>query len=149
MIGRIGEILKLTDDEDFLKAQKQFDDDLEEATEVLQSLLDKNILSTDVTDTQMHMAAVECYRARVCKWHAFAVAFSEHGASSVFLPAKKKGEISEADRQSHLKHLAAGSKAHVAMLDGFIRCIDSRVNACKKVLGIEGDGNNYGKKYVS
>lgn len=147
MVGSIREILKITDTASFLDAQHRYDEDLEAALETLRNLLDMNIMSTDVTDIMIHMSLVESYRARLVKYMALAVAFTEHAKSSTFRAPKGSG--SEDDRKAHQRHIAAASEAIKVMLDGLISCVDSRVNECKKVIDIEGAGAHYGSRRVA
>jgi len=137
MIGNIREILKISTAEEFLTALKQYDGDLEEPFEIIESMLDKNVMSTDVTDIEIHMALVESWRSRFSKYFSFAKGFVEHSKSSAFLMAKIKGVSTDTDRDAHRRSLSAGAEALSTRLEGTIDCIDSRVNLCKKLLGFE------------
>jgi hypothetical protein len=146
MVSSVREILKVTEEEDLLKLQMQFDQDLEERLEVLNNLLDKNI-RTDYADIDGHMTLVESWRARLVRYFSLATAFVEHSKSETFLKEKGKG-VTDKSQEAHLRHLSAGFKAHAVLLEGLITCVDSRVNLCKKLVGIEGDGAHYGRRAI-
>jgi len=148
MIGNIKEILALKTVEDMKTAFESFDTKLEERLLPLEKLLETSILSADVTSLQLHMTEVESFRSRVVKLLSFATGFVQHAKSSEFLPAKEKG-ISELDRDAFQRGIAAGFAAWACRLEGYIDCIDSRCNLCKKLLGIEVDGiRGKGKNWV-
>jgi len=136
MVKSIREVLKISSSEEFLAAVLLFDEELDGILPPLYEKLDKNISSGDISNMEIHMGYVESWRARVVRWLSLAVAFEEHGESAVFLQDKQKGVSVE----SYRKTFSAGGKALVSQLDGLVRCIDSRVNQCKKLLGLEGDG---------
>jgi hypothetical protein len=139
MISSIREILGINDEGKLLEMVRQFDADLERELEPLNAALDQNIRTTDFTSLANHMGFVESRRAKVVRYLSLATAFLEYSKSESFLRKKEKG-MTEADRRAHEKQLSAGFQAQVTMLDGLVKCIDSRVNLCKKLLEADGAG---------
>ena len=139
MANNIREILALKTVEDMENALRSFDEKVIERLKPLDELLDTNILSSDIVSIQLHMTVVESFRARVVRLLAFAAGFVQHAKDSTFLPEKSK-ERSELDREAFQRHIAAGFIAWQTQLEGYVDCIDSRVNLAKKLLGLEVDG---------
>jgi len=139
MISSIREVLGLSDPADFLAALLLFDEELDGILPTLYKLLDKNISGGDVSNMEIHMGLVESWRGRLVRWLSLAVAFEEHGESAVFQAMKQKGVSVECHRKTY----SAGGKALVAQLEGLVKCVDSRVNQCKKLLGLEGSNEGY------
>lgn len=124
-------------------ARDQFEQEINSKVSPLVDKLDQNIMSSDVASIEQHMAYVESWRARLVRHHAFASAFTDHAKDSTFLTAKTNGEgekrIPEIERDAFRRKLSGGFSALQLLLEGMIDCVDSRVNLCKKVLGIEID----------
>lgn len=139
MANNIREILALKTVEDMENALRSFDEKVIERLKPLDELLDTNILSSDIVSIQLHMTEVESFRARVVRLLAFAAGFVQHAKDSTFLPEKSK-ERSELDREAFQRHIAAGFIAWQTQLEGYVDCIDSRVNLAKKLMGLEVDG---------
>lgn len=137
MVNKIQDVLEIGDPQSLLDKFKEFDTQVEDALEPLESLLELN-LSSDVPSLQLHMTDVERWRVKLTKFHSFATAFVEHAKSKTFLLAKAK-DTTEMDREAFKKTLSAGPTALQARLENVLTCIDSRVNLCKKLLGIESD----------
>lgn len=141
----IKDIFKIDTVEALNAARDQFEGEITSRLQPLVDKLDQNILSTDVTSIETHMAFVESWRARLVKIHALASAFTDHAKDSTFLAAKTNGDsekpikISEIERDAHRRKLSGGFQALETYLEGLIYSIDSRVNLSKKVLGIEID----------
>lgn len=139
MIGNIKEILALKTPDDMSNALQSFDTELENRLSPLEKLLETNILSSDVTSIQLHMTEVESFRVRVVRLLAFSAGFVQHAKDSTFLPEKSR-ERSELDRDAFQRKIAAGFVAWQLRLEGYIECIDSRVNLAKKLMGLDADG---------
>jgi len=141
----IREIFKITTVEELTAARDQFEQELESRIQPLVDKLDQNVLSSDVASIEQHMAYVESWRARLVRYHSFASAFTDHAKDSTFLAAKTTNgdlevkRIPEIERDAFRRKLSGGFSALQSHLEGLIDCIDSRVNLCKKVLGIEID----------
>lgn len=148
MIGNIKDVLALNTMDEMKDALSRFDAKCTEKLSRLETLLETNILSSDVTSLMLHMSEVESHRSLVVKLHSFATAFIQHGKSSAFLPEKTKGNTNN-DREAFQRGVYGGFQAWSDRLEGYIDCIDSRVNLVKKVLGIDFEGSR-GKqnKYV-
>ncbi len=137
MVNKIQDILLIENSQDLITSFLEFDEQIEAAIEPLEALLELNI-SSDVTSLHNHLTDVERWRVRCTRFHSFATAFVEHAKSRIFLLPKSK-ENTEMDREAQKKTLSAGPTAMQARLENLIQCIDSRVNLCKKLLGIESD----------
>lgn len=141
----IKEIFNINTVEALNAARDQFESELDAKLNPLIEKLQSNVLSTDVTSIETHMAFVESWRARCVRYHALASAFTDHAKDSTFLAAKTNGDadkpvkVSEIERDAHRRKLAGGFAALQTYLEGLIDSIDSRVNLSKKVLGIEVD----------
>ena len=141
MIASIREILKIEKPEEFIAALHLFDEELDTILPPLYAQLDKNISGGDVSNMEIHMGLVESWRGRLVRWLSLAVAFEEMGDSAAFLKLKEKGVSVE----SYRKSFSGGGKALAVQLEGLVKCVDSRVNQCKKLLGI--DGSSEGLRY--
>jgi hypothetical protein len=139
---KISEIFKIDTVEALNAARDHFEEGLDTKTEPLVDALNQNILSSDVASLEQHMAFVESWRARLVRYHSFAVAFTDHAKDSTFLAAKSNGEekvkpFTEIERDAFRRKLSGGFSAIAGRLEGYIDCVDSRVNLAKKLLGIE------------
>lgn len=155
MISTIRDIFKVNTVADLEQGLAQFDTELNDKVEPLLEKLRQNILSTDVTSVQIHMAYVEAWRVRLVKYLSLASAFVEHAKDSTFLAEKHKDNgdsekptrVPEIERDAYRRKMSGGFVALQVYLEGLIYSVDSRVNLCKKVLGIEVEGQG-GQKYV-
>jgi len=134
MVGNIRDVLKIKTPEDMYKAFHHFEIELDQHLIPLDELLDKNILSGDVTDMEGHMAAVECWRNRASKYLYLADAFVEYAKSQRFALG---GNVTDAMRRQYEKTLSGPCVALQRRLENLIDNIDSRVNLCKKRMGVE------------
>jgi hypothetical protein len=137
----IKNIFKITTVDELNAAREQFEQELDIKLQPLVIKLDQNILSQDVSSIEQHMAFVESWRATLVQYYSLASAFTDHAKDSTFLPAKTDGEgtkrTPEIERDAFRRKLSGGFTALQLRLEGYIDCIDSRVNLSKKVLGIE------------
>jgi hypothetical protein len=141
---RIKHVLKITSTHQFLEIFDSFEDQIEEVVEPLNELLDKVIMSREVTKLDTHAAQVDSFRQRVSRYLSLTVAFVEHGKSSRFIMPKSKG-IGEFDREAHKRSMTAGFVALQTRLEGLLTDIDFRVNNCKKFSDQEKAGfKNFG-----
>jgi hypothetical protein len=139
VVGSIREILKIETPEQLQLAFIQYEADLEDKLRPLENVLDKNILSPDVPDILQHMTWVESWRNRVAR-HLYVVSgFTEYAKSSRFALPVDRG-TTETIRDQWKKTLCGPYQAMQARLENLIESIDSRVNLCKKKLGMEFDG---------
>lgn len=140
MIQSVKEIFNIQSIQDLKEALDQFEVELEFKHKPLIDMLDKNILSQDISSVEMHMTFVESWRARVVRYLAFSSAFVEHAKDSTFLPSTTSVEgkkITGAEIDAFRRKTAGGFVALQIYLEGIVDCIDSRVNICKKILGLE------------
>lgn len=146
----IREIFKIDSVESLNAARDQFETEIEIKLQPLVDKLEQNILSSDVVSIEQHMAYVESWRARLVRYHALASGFTDHAKDSTFLTAKLADETSkrvpEIERDAYRRKLSGGFSALQSYIEGMIDSVDSRVNLCKKVLGIEVDAGV--KKHV-
>jgi hypothetical protein len=136
VIGSIREILKIQTVEDLGAAFLQFDSELDRFLEPLYKALDMNIMSSEVQDIVAHMAYVEKFRGRVTRYFSLAAAFTDYAKSSIFIQPTAKG-VTEFVRDAHRRSLAGPFQALSERLEHLIDSIDSRVNLCKKITGME------------
>lgn len=140
MVETIHQIITITDEEILLQEFYGFETSLESIIMPLRANLAKQVLSADVVNMETHMTYVEAWRDRIAQYLRLVNAFVEHAKSSHFILIKGKGTgITETDRTAYQKKLTAGMLAMQRYLLDLIDAIDSRVNLCKKLLGIEGD----------
>lgn len=143
----IRDVMAIAKVEDLQEAMVRFDRELEERLEPLHKHLDADLLSSDVTSMQMHMTYVESWRNRLVQYLSLVTAFIEHAKSSVFLPVKNKEQkISELERDAFRRKLCGGFVAMQRRLEGMVDCVDSRTNLAKKILGIEIESPNAGRR---
>ena len=136
-INSIREVLNISCEEDLAAAFRRFDEQLDDVSSPLQNLLECDIMSLDIRTLTLHMTAVESWRSRLVKWFSFASAGLRYAKSDVFLREKKKG-VTELDREATKARIMAGWEALTIALEGLISSVDSRVNLCKKLVGVEG-----------
>jgi hypothetical protein len=137
VVGSIREILNIQTAEALQLAFLKYDEDLEGFLRPLDHVLDKNILSGDVPDILQHMTWVESWRNRVSKQLSIVTGFVEYAKSSRFALARGSG-ITDTVRDQYRKTLAGPFQALQVRLENLVDSIDSRVNMCKKKLGMEG-----------
>ena len=137
MVGSIREILKIETPEELQTAFGKLEQDLTERLKYVEQALDKNILSTDVQDIQQHMSYVESWRNKVGRYLYLVDGFVAYAKSSQFALPVEKGNT-EAVRDAYKKLLAGPYEAMQRWLENLLDSIDSRVNLCKKKLGLEG-----------
>lgn len=93
------------------------------------------------------MCYVESWRDRVTKYNALTSAFVEHAKSTYFVLPPGKG-ITAVDKEAHQKKLLAGFVGLRCYTEELIKSVDSRVNLCKKLMGIELDGSGFNRAAV-
>lgn len=140
------EILKIKTEQDLDAALGNFESDLYRTLKPLRDRLVMQILTQDVPELELHMTFVECWRDRVGKYLSLASCFVEHGESTDFLLPTSKG-VTAMDREAYMTKMTKGFSAIKKDLEELIRSIDSRVNLCKKLLGIESEGFNGRNKF--
>lgn len=136
MVGSIREILKIVTPEQLQAAFSQFEGELAERVKPLDAVLEKNIMSPDVPSTFQHMAFVEAWRNRVARYLYLVDGFVSYSKSSQFSLPVEKG-TTEAVRDAWKKTLCGPFEAVQRRLENLIESIDSRVNMCKKKVGME------------
>ena len=136
MVGSIREILKITTSEQLQAAFLQFETELWDRIKPLEAVLEKNIMSPDVPSTLQHMAYVESWRNRITRYLYLADGFVSYAKSSQFALPVEKG-TTEAVRDAWKKTLCGPFEAVQRRLENLIETIDSRVNMCKKKVGME------------
>jgi hypothetical protein len=143
LINSIVDILKIIKEEDLKKEFGEFERQVTEGLQPLTAKLQQQVLSSEVQQLELHMTYVESWRDRVCRYNALAQAFVEHVKSTHFnLPPSKNVGVFE--KEAYQKQLLAGFIGLRSMMEEKIRSVDSRVNLCKKLLGIESDIANPG-----
>lgn len=93
-------------------------------------------MSPDVPSTFQHMAFVEAWRNRVARYLYLVDGFVSYSKSSQFSLPVEKG-TTEAVRDAWKKTLCGPFEAVQRRLENLIESIDSRVNMCKKKVGME------------
>lgn len=139
MISTIRQILEITKEVDLTAQFGDFEDGINATLAPLQTQLSKDVRSVDVPILINHMTDVERWRERSVRFLALASAFESHCKSDVFLLPKGKG-VTDFDRTAYQRKLTSGFTGLVIYLEGVIYCLDSRVNLCKKLLGLEDGG---------
>jgi hypothetical protein len=148
MVGSIREILKIETAEALQAAFAQLEVDMTAQLSNVDGALAKNILSPDVPDILQHMTYVECWRNRVAKYLYLVDGFVSYSKSSQFSLPVEKG-TTETVREAYKKTLAGPYEAMQRRLDNLIDAIDSRVNMCKKKVGMEADGANNRSRFAA
>ena len=136
MVGSIREILKIETPDKLRAAFIQLEQDLEEKLCLIEGALERNILSPDVPDIMQHMAYVESWRSRIGRYLYLVDGFVSYAKSSQFALPASKG-VTEIVRESYKKSLSGPFEAMQRRLDNLIDGVDSRVNMCKKKVGME------------
>lgn len=86
-----------------------------------------------------HMQFVESWRDRVSRYFGLAVTLSKHSSSAAFSTSVEGRGIAAAN-EAYRRQLSAGFDGIREELDKLVDSIDSRVNACKKLLDIDNRG---------
>lgn len=141
----IAQLLSIRTEEKLMQVLYKLDEQFEEALQPLTQALAKNIFSMDPITLEAHAGLVESWRDRVAKFLMVASALREHAKSDRFELPREKG-ITENKREAHQRALSGGFDAWKIRLENIIKAIDSRVNLCKKLLGIEAEGAGSYKK---
>ena len=144
MIGSISDILKIKTVDELRAVGNDFPEEVRRVLATLQDQLRKNILSTDITDISLHMGLVESWRDRVATYLSFAAGLVDWSQSDRFLLTRAEGEpkLAASERDGFQKELRAPFTALQVSLEQTIRSIDSRVNLCKRHLGLADDGKH-------
>ena len=138
MVNRVVDILRIKNEDDLFQEMEEFETVLVATLEPLRNKLAAQVMSDEVSQLEMHMTYVESWRDRVAQYLSFASTFVEHGKSTSFLlPAGKN--VTVADRDAYQKKMTAGFVGLRDDLEQMVKSIDSRVNLCKKLLGVESE----------
>ena len=148
MVGSIREILKIETPDKLRAAFVQLECDLEEKLDIIEAALERNILSPDVPDTMVHMSYIESWRNRIARYLYLVDGFVNYAKSSQFALPAEKG-VTEAVRDAYKKSLCGSYEAMQRRLENLIDGIDSRVNMCKKKLGMEFDGEKNRSRFAA
>jgi hypothetical protein len=148
MVGSIREILKIVTPEQLQAAFLQFETELWDRIKPLEAVLEKNIMSPDVPSTLQHMAYVESWRNRIARHLYLTDGFVSYAKSSQFALPVEKG-TTEAVRDAWKKTLCGPFEAVQRRLENLIETIDSRVNMCKKKIGMESEGENNRSRFAA
>jgi hypothetical protein len=140
-VSRVQQILALTKESELMAEMAKFEDAIYEAGDPLLRLLRLDVRSNDVANLLDHMTSVERWRERTTRWFGLATCFVSHCKSDHFIVKREKG-ISDFDREAYQKRLLAGFLGLETWLEGLVKSVDSRVNLCKKLLGLEEGTNN-------
>ena len=138
MINTIAQAHGLLTEKDLLDALATFESDLNLALDPLVQQLARNIITGAPQDIQQHMGYVETWRDRVTRFLMVASACVEHAKSDHFEVISEK-RVTENKREAYQRRLAGAWVALKIRLEHLIDSIDSRVNLCKKVLGIDAE----------
>jgi hypothetical protein len=128
---RIAHIIQVQSPDEFIQMFADFEDQIERTIIPLLALLNKVIMSSEVTQIEQHAAHVDAWRSRITRFASLAAAFVEHGKSSRLMMPKGKG-VTDFDREAWKRTLTAAYVGLSRRLEGLIDDIDSRVNLCKK-----------------
>jgi hypothetical protein len=146
----IAHIIAIHSPAQFLALFADFERQIEAKLVPLKSYLRKVIMTTEVTQLELHAAHVERWRSDCTRFLSLASAFVEHGKSSHFMDLKIRQDggrkMTDGARDAYKRSMTAGYAALVMRLDGLIDDIDSRVNLCKKFTDDERAGyKNFGR----
>jgi hypothetical protein len=145
MLNSIAQAHSLLTEADLAEALIAYEADLGRELAALEAQLTRNVITGAPGDIMQHMGYVETWRDRVSRFHMVAAACVEHAKSNNFeLVSDKK--VTEIRREAYQRRLAGGWVALKARLENLLDSIDSRVNLCKKVLGIDADAMAYHRK---
>lgn len=133
MFNRVAEIFDLKTEDSLKTCFRQMDEELAQAIDPLERVLDNPVGSMDYQTNHQHADWVGAWRNRICKYHMLVTAFVEHAKSDCFAIAKAPGVTDEV-RKMHRNTLAGPFIAWQGRLEKLIEDIDSRVNFCKKCL---------------
>ena len=145
MLNTIAQAHSLLTEVDLADALVAYEVDLATVLGPLEAQLCRNIITAAPGDIMQHMGYVETWRNRVTRYLMVAAACTEHAKSDHFEPVSDK-KMTEEKRRAYQRRLAGGWAALQAWLEELIRSVDSRVNLCKKVLGIDADAMAYHRK---
>lgn len=138
MINTVAEALNIRTEDDLRHALLELDHDIEQEISLLTNTLAKNPVSSDVSSIFNHMGFVESWRSRIGRFHMVVSALVAHAKSDEFEIVPAPGiKITEVKREMHIKRLSGGFSAWQVRLENLLDDIDSRVNLCKKILGVE------------
>jgi hypothetical protein len=138
MIQNPKDIRAITSEDTLMLEFTDLEQQIIEDIQPLREFLNKQVSTSDVPVLHTHMSFVESWRDRI-SWRLLLVqAFTEHGKSSHFMQVKIKG-VTDADRDAYQKKIVGSMTAMKDYLDRLVTSVDSRVNQCKKLLGIEAD----------
>jgi hypothetical protein len=139
------DIRSITNGSELMKEFSDLEEQIIDDIAPLREFLAKQVATNDVPMLHTHMSYIESWRDRVA-WRLLLVeAFHEHGKCSHFMMAKPvmsnggRSSVTDADREAHQKKFTGSMKAMEHYLTNLIDAVDSRVNQCKKLLGIEAD----------
>jgi hypothetical protein len=138
MLNTIAQAHGLLTEVDLADALVAYETDLSRELGPLEAQLSRNVITGAPGDIMQHMGYVETWRDRVTRFLMVAAACVEHAKSDNFEAVSDK-KMTEERRKSYQRRLAGGWDALYGRLEQLIKSIDSRVNLCKKVLGIDSE----------
>lgn len=136
MVSKVQEIINITKEDELLKELASFENAVEKRIKPIEDLLGVDIRSAEEVTVQNHLTAVDAYRQIAVRIFALSACFLEHAKSPYF--ALVKG--TEFERNSKQKQLIAPFAGLAARCEGLVKSIDSRVNLCKVLLRVSGEG---------
>ena len=145
MLNSIAQAHGLLTEADLAQALLGYENDLARELQPFEAQLTRNIITGSPADIMQHMGYVETWRDRVTRFLMVAAACVEHAKSDHFEATSDK-KMTEERRKAYQRRLAGGWAALQARLENLVDSIDSRVNLCKKVLGIDAEAMAYHRK---
>ena len=139
-VQKIVDILKIRNEEDFKNAVSEFEETVLLSLKPLTDQLQRQLLTQEVQQLELHMTFVESWRDRVARFLMLCNAFENHGKSQYFLLPGGRN-ITTTDREAYQKGIIVTAVSLSNYLENLLRSIDSRVMICKKLLGNELEGN--------
>ena len=151
MLNTIAQAHNLLTEDALRQALLDYENDLVRELAPLEDQLVRNIITGAPGDIMQHMGYVETWRDRVSRFLMVTSACVEHAKSDHFElpPCTVDGKFikaTEVRREAYQRRLAGGWVALKGRLENLLDSIDSRVNLCKKVLGIDAEAMAFNRR---
>src|SRR3954463_7898720 len=106
----LAEILSIKTEIDLKKAIEEFETTVENTFKPLADRLRQQVLTSEVSQIELHMTFVESWRDRVAKALMYSSAFENHGKSHHFLLSNGP-RITTTDREAYQKSITTAASA--------------------------------------
>jgi len=132
----IQEALKITNEKELLAVYRELSHEIETRLAPLNEALNLDI-SNEVAKILPHATFVQSYRSLLVDYAAIMKALLNIAKGHLVLPDKKENGHTDKDREAYVKSISSVFVAMEYMLEEKIRCVDERINLCKRMLGLE------------